>query len=351
MEVFAPGRYLARPARRRRPQNCGHPRELVSTVTLPSVGELDNAGSPRNAPGVFRVKDLTRSFLADLAVAVNAGTTEPATLRWYQDQLRHLDHVGDVPADALRTHHLAAIELTNGFARALKRLYKWAAVEQLVPRDPFVKLATPPAGQRERVLTRAEVARLYLASPRPLRRLLFVQLRTIARPGEIRGLTWGQVDLDRRVITLIKFKGKKRRRDKLKARVIPLPVVVVMLLRNLLRKSIDPSPAGRVFYSNGRPWSANAVRCAMRRARRRAGLDDGEEPVVCYHLRHTGATNAIRAEVPLKLVAEVMGHARTSTTERYLHLDAGDLVGAIDRASRRQKPASNPPHPPDDRPT
>ncbi len=318
-------------------------------MTLPAADELDNAGRVIQASGVFRVKDLARSFLADLAVMVNAGAIEPKTLRWYRDHLKHLDQVAELPADALRAHHLAAIDLTNGFTRALKKLYRWGAAEQLVPRDPFAKLATPPAGQRERVLTRAEVARLYLAAPRPLRRLLFVQLRTIARPGEIRNLTWGQVDLDARLITLVKFKGKRRRADKLRARLIPLPVVVVTMLRNLKRKSIDPSPAGPVFRSarTGRAWTYNAVRCAMRRARRRAGLDDGEEPVVCYHLRHTGATNAIRAEVGIKHLADVMGHARTSTTERYCHLDAGDLVEAIDRASRRQKPPADRPRAPE----
>ena len=33
----------------------------------------------------------------------------------------------------------------------------------------------------------------------------------------------------------------------------------------------------------------------------------------------------------------MMGHARTSTTERYVHLDAGDLVDAIDKLSRRRR--------------
>jgi integrase/recombinase XerC len=116
-------------------------------------------------------------------------------------------------------------------------------------------------------------------------------------------------------------------------------VVVIRLLRNLHRKAADTSPDARVFFSTrGRPWTSNGVRCALRTARRRAGLDGDGERVVCYTLRHTGATDAIRAELPLKLLAEIMGHTRTTTTERYLHLDASDLVEAIDRlAARRPK--------------
>jgi integrase len=285
---------------------------------------------------MFTLRHLTDSFLTHVRLLVKAGVNEPTTLRWYKDQLSHLKHLADVPADALRTHHLGAIELTNAFARALKRLYKWAAAEDLVPKDPFSKLSIPPCGARTRVLTRPELRRLYLASSRAFRRLLFVQLRTIARPGEIRNLTWGQIDWDNRVIVLSKFKGQKKRRDRRKARPIPLPLPVVRLLRNLQRKAVDTTPDARVFMAaRGEAWTPNGVRCAMRTARRRAGLDGGGERVVCYTLRHTGATNAIRADVPLKLVAEIMGHARSSTTERYLHLDTADIVAAIDRMSGR----------------
>jgi integrase len=302
-------------------------------MTVPPYTDLDNVGKSGLSENVFTLRHLCSSFLNHVRLLVRAGVNEPSTLRWYEDQLHHLDHLGDFPADAVRTHHLASIELTNAFTRALKRLYRWAAVEDLVPKDPFAKLIVPPCGRRERVLTRPELRRLYLAAPRPFRRLLFVQLRTLARPGEIRNLAWGQIDWACRVILLTKFKGKKKRKDKLKARPIPLALPVLRLLRNLQRKATDSSAEGRVFLSTraSKPWTPNGVRCAMRTARRLAGLDGGGERVVCYTLRHTAATTAIRADVSLKKVAEIMGHARTSTTERYLHLDAADLVGAIDQ--------------------
>ena len=289
---------------------------------------------------MFTVRHLIDSFKSQLALLVRAGLNAETTRQWYVDTLSHLDPLGTFPADALRTHHLASITLTNAFVRALKRLYKWAADEELVPKNPFAKLACPPCGRRERVLTRPELRRLYLASPRAFRRLLFVQLNTLARPGEIRQLTWGQIDWEHRVILLVKFKGQKKRKDKLKARAIPMPRHVLRLLRNLNRKSKDPSPTGRVFISTrGRVWTPNGVRCAMRTARVRAGLE-GDERVVCYTLRHTSATNAIRKDVSLKLVAEMMGHARTSTTERYLHLNTADVVAAMDKmAARPPRPA------------
>lgn len=309
----------------------------VEKITTPPGARLSN--------DMFTVRHLIDSFTTHVKLLVRAGLNAPATLGWYESQFAHLAALDGFPADALRTNHLAAIALTNAFVRVLKRLYKWGADEDLVPKDPFAKLTVPPCGQRERVLSRSELRRLYAASTRAFRRLLFVQLHTIARPGEIRQLTWAQIDWGKRVIVLVKFKGKLKRRDQLKARLIPLPLNVLRLLRNLHRKSKDPTPAGRVFISErgGRPWKPNGVRCAMRSARRRAGLDGGGEQVVCYSLRHTSATEAARGGENLKLLAEMMGHANTKTTERYVHLASEDLVGGIDRLSARRPRKPDPP--------
>jgi integrase len=289
---------------------------------------------------VLTLSHLIDSFLVEMRMMVKAGLKKPATVQWYDDNLKPLAPLREFPADALRTQHLAAITLSTAFVRCLKRLYKWAADGDLIPRDPFAKLSIPPAGRRNRTLTRAELSRLYRAGPRPFRLLLMVQLRTRARPGELRGLTWAQVDWTQRVLWLWEFKGQNRRKDKLKARAIPMDVVVTRLLRNLHRKAKDPSPAGHVFISTrgGRAWTSNGLRCAMRTARAKCGLDGGDEPVVCYHMRHTGATEAVRCGVDLKHLAELMGHTRTTTTERYVHLDTSDLVKTMDKlnAGRRR---------------
>jgi integrase len=303
---------------------------------------------------LYTINRLREDFLAEAGMLVRSGELKDVTLRGYEYQLGKLDPFGEFPADTLRVHHLHTIPWTNGFVRILKQLYKWATDNRIIPVDPFEKTKIPPCGRRERVLTRGELARLYRAAPRALRVLLFVQLRTLARPGEIRNLTWGQIDWERRVIVLTEFKAKAKRRDKLKARCIPLHKTVLRLLRNLHRKSPDPSDGGRVFYNQRfhmpvsrrrkalvtercGPWSANGVRCAMRRARVAAGLMDGGERVVCYTLRHTGATQMCRRKIDLKHIAEVMGHARTTTTERYTHLDTKDMVATIDELFARPR--------------
>lgn len=294
--------------------------------------------------GMFAVRDLTRSYLSHLAVRVKLGDLTNATYDWYKVQLDKLDHAaGDFPAAEVRAGHLVAVTFTYHFVRALKALFKWASDEDvgLLQKDPFKKLRPPPCGERQRVLSRDEMTRLYWAAGRRLRRLLFILSRTIARPGEIRGLKWGDIQWDRRLITLTKFKGKKRRRDGVKLRTIPLDRPAWRLLRRMWEHRGEPGPELPVWLDrNGKQWSPNGVRCAMRTARVKAGLDPDviEERIVCYTLRHTSATNATRAGVTDNTLARVMGHARTATTNRYQHLAGDDLVNAIDRVSARPRP-------------
>lgn len=309
-------------------------------MTVPGTIAAAEANAFREPTPMFKVRDLTRSFLGELAGRVKTGQTEAATLAWYRAQLVKLDQVaGDVGAAELRTHHLHAVEFTHHFVRALRALYRWGVDEdqQLVPRDPFKKLKPPPCGERSRVLTRPEFRRLYLSSPREFRRFLFVLSRTLARPGEIRCMTWGSIQWERRLITLVKFKGRKRRTDGVKLRTIPLDLVTLRLLRNKYRRAGSPAPDASVWLDRGgKPLTSNALRCRMRLARFKAGLNPaGAERVVCYTLRHTGATNASRRGIRGKLLSDWMGHARSATTDRYQHLDGADLVEAADQLAAR----------------
>src|SRR5207248_1143780 len=48
-------------------------------------------------------------------------------------------------------------------------------------------------------------------------------------------------------------------------------------------------------------------------------------------LRHTCAKRLVDAGVPLHVVARILGHANTKTTELYVEPSAEDLQGYIDR--------------------
>lgn len=319
------------------------PSEPVTRIRAPRApANAGTAPGARVSDDMLTVRHLVQSFDSHLAVRVKIGQAAQSTVVWYRSQLRKLTAaVGDSPAADLRAHHLVDVKFTYHFVRALRTLYKWAADDdvELVPRNPFRKLAPPPCGERQRVLSRAEMRRLYLASAPAFRRFLFVLSRTLARPGEIRALRWGDIQWDRRLITLKEFKGKSRRGDGVKLRTIPLDRPSLRMLRNMFERRGRPGPDAPVWLDRfKKQLTRNGLRCRMRRAREAAELDagNGEERVVLYTMRHTGATNATRRGVTDNTLARVMGHARTATTNRYQHLAGDDLVEAIDRVTVRR---------------
>ena len=281
------------------------------------------------------VAHLIDTFLNQLESLKRSGNCAPATRTWYADQLKKLRAVaGDVPIGQLRITHLSEVPLTHHFCRAVKKLFAWAADFDLVAANPFRKLQIPRCGERTRTITPDEFQRLLRNSSAPFRRLLVAAMHTLARPGELRLLKWEHVDLDARVIRLKKFKAKDRRRDGVRMRVIALDDVAVKLIRHRLDRR-RPEDVYVFESPKKRPWTPNSLRCAMRRARARAGIEkvDGEH-VVCYSIRHTAATKAIRNGLGIKHLSHLLGHSRVTTTERYVHMDVGDLVNAVAIATR-----------------
>jgi site-specific recombinase XerD len=69
----------------------------------------------------------------------------------------------------------------------------------------------------------------------------------------------------------------------------------------------------------------NNLATIMRGAFRRAGLIDRPGRRGLYLLRHTLATRLLTAGRPLKVIADVLGHASTETTYGYTRVDLTGL--------------------------
>jgi integrase len=87
-----------------------------------------------------------------------------------------------------------------------------------------------------------------------------------------------------------------------------------------LKKQIPESNEPYVFTNErGGKWDRNPLCRAILLIRQLAGLADD---ATLYLLRHGFAARALKRGVPLKLVSELLGHSRTSTTEEvYLHME------------------------------
>ena len=148
------------------------------------------------------------------------------------------------------------------------------------------------------------------------------------RRGEICGLMWSDVDLRAGVL---KVRRQRQRQSDGKLytvepksaagrREIPIP--------QALRAPLAARAAIGGYVTGLTP---EALTRALRRVERRAGV-----PHIGLHgLRHTMATNAVRAGASLRTVQQLVGHASFALTAAiYTHPDTEMLREAVDSAAR-----------------
>jgi integrase len=180
---------------------------------------------------------------------------------------------------------------------------------------PFLKL--PEGSGRERVLSVAELARLWDAEmPEHVRAFLALLIGTAARPGALLQLTRSQCDLEHATINLNppgRIRTKKRRP------IIPMAA--------WLRPFIVATEGHLVAY-RGRP--VKKIAGAFQILRDAAGFGPD---VTAYTVRHTVATQLMARGVPELEIAGGMGHRmpNNQTTERYIHV-APDYLAGVRRA-------------------
>jgi len=162
-----------------------------------------------------------------------------------------------------------------------------------------------------------------LAVTAPVWRL---QLLTASRISEMVGLKWGDVDFGRKVLTIYQWKVSR-------SKTLRLSPGMEQVLSGLTR-GIGETP---VFTdARGGRWTADRLMDAFRQILTAAELAGGgvHGRLTTHSIRHTAATWARKAEVPLDRISGILGQKDPKMVLRYAHIQPEDLDGALGAVER-----------------
>jgi integrase len=241
----------------------------------------------------------------------------------------HLERIKKNMADANR----AARSITYCLA-VVRQVFNFARDHDLfVGLNPVTKIKKPSEDNRRlRFLTHDEAGRLLdaLAVRSPdVRDMALLSLHCGLRAGEIFGLEWGDIDLDRSVITIRGTSKKAGTQTKSgKTRVAIMTNAVLEML-----SAKDRQGPNVLVFPSMRGGKINQISDSFERTVLALGLNNGvtdsRQKVVFHTLRHTFASWLVEQGVDLYTVKELMGHGNLSMTERYSHLAPDTLRRAV----------------------
>lgn len=282
--------------------------------------------------------DPLADFLDYLAIEQDAS---PLTVEAYGRDLRGFARSvkkGVLAADAESVRAFLAAEHARGLdpatlARrlaALRALYRFLAAEGRIASDPTERIVAPRTPRKiPRVLSPAQVDTLLAARGRGLaasrdRAALELLYATGARASEV--VQVREADARHAIAAgetpVLRVIGKGR-----KERLVPLggrAREALALYLERARPKLDRQRRPELLLARtGAPLDRRDLWRLVKRAVVRAGLP--REAASPHTLRHSFATHLVAGGADLRVVQELLGHARVTTTQIYTHVDAERL--------------------------
>jgi integrase/recombinase XerC len=306
------------------------------------------------------VREHLKAFLEHLRLNENASAH---TVRAYDSDLcqylaflaSHLDRrVSDLSPGDL--DHLGARAFLGDLARrgnskasaarklsAIRAFGRYLRREGVLEGDPAALVGTPKREQRIPAHLAVDEMSKLLDMPDtqdPLGRrdkaILELFYASGLRLSELVGLDVDDLNLSGRVVRVL---GKGR-----KERIVPFNPTAADALRawlgdreGLRRPAVEKSPIMRtkrhreplfLNYQGGRL----STRSVDKLVRRYVAACSTRFGISAHALRHSFATHLLEAGADLRAIQELLGHARLSTTQRYTHVNAAQLLNTYRKA-------------------
>lgn len=259
----------------------------------------------------------------------------PSTVKQYKKELkqlaesfagRKLSAISALDVERHKHRRVAAGTTVNANRELtrLRQLYtmatRWGRYEGPNP-TATVKKLTESRG-RVRFLTDRELARLLYHAREPARSAIVLCISTgIRLKSEALTLTWDQVDVERRTLTVLDSYAKNK-----STRTVPLNSAALDALQRLRQISRGPAVIAK---PNGQPYKGLDKPLAEIVAA--AGLRD----VSAHVLRHTFASSLAMNGVGLRTVQELGGWKTLNLVQRYSHLTPDHKQDAVERIAEQ----------------
>jgi integrase/recombinase XerC len=234
---------------------------------------------------------------------------------------------------SLRNRGLSPGTLARKVA-AIRSFFQYCCRRGRLRWNPATLVTTPKRPKRLPAHLTVDQAFQLLATPQgetPLslrdRAILELFYGSGIRVGELTGLTVENLDLDQR---LVKIRGKGN-----KERIVPIGRPAAEAVAAYLRTR--EGPGGSAFAHRHVPLFLNhrggrltprSVERLLEKYLRRSGMGKAITP---HGLRHSFATHLLQAGADLRVIQELLGHARLTTTQRYTHVNLDQLMAVYDK--------------------
>jgi len=207
---------------------------------------------------------------------------------------------------------------------AIRSFYHYLVREEIVVENPIEQVSSPKLDKRlPSFLTTEEVEQLLNAPDlsTPLgqrdRALLELLYASGLRVSELVSLTLEQIDLDSNEIR-VWGKGSKER-------VVLMGEPAAEAIKNYLehgRAKLLGEKKNKSLFLNryGQHLPERAVQRILQQYSKKSGIGKRVHP---HMLRHTFATHLLDGGADLRVVQELLGHARLSSTQIYTHVTKG----------------------------
>jgi len=213
---------------------------------------------------------------------------------------------------------------------AVQGLFRWAVKRHRLPANPAADLDHPRPIRRLPDVLSIDDAEKILAIPDPAtalglrdRAMLEVLYSTGIRRMELCNLRLDDVDERSGVVRINQGKGRKDRLVPIGARALRWIARYV----DEIRPQLVPDPADYTLFlsKNGRPLTRDLVSALVRHAIEASGV---RRRGSCHLFRHTMATVLLQNGCDVRLIQEMLGHAKLDTTALYTHVGIDHLKRA-----------------------